>query len=155
MQKITTNSSSRTSTRNRSITNNTDGIGANKDEGAVDDHPLDNLNPKQIRQKARDLLKVNDRLVEKISELKSINSQLQRYLYYKAEELQFQESHKNEQLKEVVLANDARIKAIQEINSDDMRRLLVKSIKQIAEEEVIPKERIKLFEAGKVITIFL
>ena len=32
--------------------------------------------------------------------------------------------------------------------------LLVKSIKQVAEEEGIPKERIKLFKAGKVITIF-
>ena len=31
------------------------------------------------------------------------------------------------------------------------RRLLVKSIKQIAEEEGILKERIKVFEAGKVI----
>ena len=32
------------------------------------------------------------------------------------------------------------------------RRLLVESIKQIAEEEGILKERIKLFEAGKGIT---
>ena len=31
------------------------------------------------------------------------------------------------------------------------RRLIVESIKQIAEEEGIPKEQIKLFEAGKVI----
>ena len=34
-------------------------------------------------------------------------------------------------------------------------RLLVESINHIAEEEGIPKERIKLFEAGKVITIFI
>ena len=110
--------------------------------------------PTQTRQRARDMLKVNERLVEQISELKSMNYQLQQDLYDKAAELNFQESHNNEQLKEVVLANDAWIKSIQEINSDDMRRLLVKSIKQIAEEEGITKERIKLFEAGKVVTIF-
>ena len=35
------------------------------------------------------------------------------------------------------------------------RRLLVESTKQIAEEEGIPKERIKVFEAGKVINNFI
>ena len=34
------------------------------------------------------------------------------------------------------------------------RRLLVKPTKQIAEEEGIPKEQIKVFEEGKVITNF-
>ena len=48
LQNITPNSSSRTSTRNSSITKNMDRSGANKDEGAVDDHPLSNLNPTQI-----------------------------------------------------------------------------------------------------------
>ena len=91
-------------------------------EGGLDDHPLANLNLTQVRQKARDLLKVNERLVEKISELKSMNSQLQRYLYDKAEELQFQESHKNEQLKEVGLANNAQIKEIQERHSDKITK---------------------------------
>ena len=66
------------------------GIGAKKDEGVVDDHPLSNLNPTQIRRKARDLLKVNENLVEQISELKSMNYQLQQYLYDQAAELQFQ-----------------------------------------------------------------
>ena len=51
VQNITPNSSTRTRTRNRSNTKNTDGGGAKKDEGSVDDHPLDNLNPTQIRQK--------------------------------------------------------------------------------------------------------
>ena len=41
-----------------------------------------------------------------------MNSQLQRYLYDKAEELQFQESQKDEKLKEVGLYNDAQIKGI-------------------------------------------
>ena len=76
-----------------------DGSGAKKDDGSVDDHPLANLNPTQIRQKSRDLTKVNERLVGKISELKSMNSKLQRYLYDEAAELQFQESYCNEQLK--------------------------------------------------------
>ena len=35
------------------------------------------------------------------------------------------------------------------------RRLLVESIKQIVEEEGIPKERIKVFEAGNVVTNFI
>ena len=48
-----------------------------------------------------------------------MNSQLQRYLYNKSAELQFQESHNNEQLKEVGLANDARIKPIQEIHYNE------------------------------------
>ena len=95
VQKITPNSPSRTSTRNRSSTKKKDGSGAKKDEEGVDDQPLANLNPTQIRQKAYDLLKVNERLVEKISKLKSMNSQLKRYLYDKAAELQFQESHNN------------------------------------------------------------
>ena len=43
---------------------------AKKDDGAVDDHPLANLTPTHIGGKARDLFKVNDRLVEKTSELK-------------------------------------------------------------------------------------
>ena len=51
-----------------------------------------------------------------------MNSQLQRYLYKKAAELQFQESHNNEQLKEVVIANDARIKTIHKINYADMTK---------------------------------
>ena len=34
------------------------------------------------------------------------------------------------------------------------RRLLVEKIKQIAEEEGIPKEQLKVFETGKVINIF-
>ena len=34
------------------------------------------------------------------------------------------------------------------------RRLLVESIKQIAEEEGIPKKQIKVFKAGKVMTDF-
>ena len=63
--------------------------------GAVDDHPLSKMTPTQIRQKARDMLKVNERIVEQIYELKSMHSQLQRDLYDKASELQFQESHKN------------------------------------------------------------
>ena len=95
---------------NKSRNKKTEGSGAKKDEGAVDDHPLDNLNPTQILQKSRDLLKVNDRLVEQISELKSMNSQLQRDLYDKAAEMQFQEVHNNEQLKELGLANNDRIK---------------------------------------------
>ena len=48
VQNITPNSSISTSTRNRSITKNMYGSGAKKDEGAVDDHPLANLNPAQI-----------------------------------------------------------------------------------------------------------
>ena len=122
MQNITLNSSTRTSTRNRSSNKKTEGRGANKDDWAVDDNPLSNLTPTQIRQKARDMLKVNERLVEQISELNSMNSQLQQYLYNKAIELKFQESHKNEQLKDVVLDNDARIKEIQEIHSAYMTK---------------------------------
>ena len=68
------------------------------------------------------MLKVNERLVEKISKLKSMNFQLHRDLYKKAEELQFQESHNNEQFKEVGLANDARIKAIKNIDSAEMTK---------------------------------
>ena len=98
------------------------GSGAKKDEGAVDDHPLANLNPAQICWKARDLLKVSERLVEQISELKSMNSQLQWYIYNQAAELQFQDSYNNEQLKGVSIANDARIKAIQEIHYNDMTK---------------------------------
>ena len=112
MQNITPNLSSRKSSENRSSTKKKDGSGAKKDEGYVDDHPLSNLNPTNIRQKARDLLKANERIVEQISKLKSMNSQLQRYLYDKAEELQFQESQKDEKLKEVGLYNDAQIKGI-------------------------------------------
>ena len=63
-----------------SSTNKTDGSGAKKDERAVDDHPLGNLNPTKILQKARDLIKFIESLVEKISDFKSMNSQLQRYL---------------------------------------------------------------------------
>ena len=48
-----------------------------------------------------------------------MNYQLQRDLYKNLAELQFQESHKNEQLKEVGLANDNRIKEIQEIHYAD------------------------------------
>ena len=51
-----------------------------------------------------------------------MNPQLQRDLYYKASELHFQESHNNEQLKKVGLANDACIREIQEINSAEMTR---------------------------------
>ena len=51
-----------------------------------------------------------------------MNSQMQRYLYEQAAELQFQGSHNNEQLKEVGLANDARIKAIQDIHSAEMTK---------------------------------
>ena len=51
VQNITPNYSSRTSTRNRSSTKNTDRSGANSYEGAVDDHPLYNLNPTHILQK--------------------------------------------------------------------------------------------------------
>ena len=72
------------------------GVGPRRMRGGVDDHPLANLNPTQICQKEHDMLKVNERLVEQISNLKSMNYQLQKYLYYKASELQFQESHKNE-----------------------------------------------------------
>ena len=99
VQNITPNSSTGTSTWNRSSTKKTEGSGAKKYEGAVDYHPLTNLTPTQIRRKARDLIKVNERLVEKISEFKSMNYQLQRDLYEKAVELQCQESHNNEQLK--------------------------------------------------------
>ena len=112
MQNITQNSSTRTSTSNNSSTKKTEGRGAKNNDGAVDDNPLANMTPTQIRQKARDMLKVNERLVEEISELKSMNYQLQQDLYKKAVELKFQESHNNEQLKEVGLANDSRIKAI-------------------------------------------
>ena len=42
-----------------------------------------------------------------------MNSQLQQDLYNKIEELNFQEAHNNEQLKEVGLDNDTQIKAIQ------------------------------------------
>ena len=91
MQKITPNSSISTSTRNRSSAKKTYGSGSKKDEGAVDDQPLANLNPTHIRQKARDMIKVNGRIVEQISGLKSMNSLLQLYLYYQAAEVQFQE----------------------------------------------------------------
>ena len=47
-----------------------EGSETKKYEVAVDDHPLAKLTPTQIRQKARDFLKVNERLVEQISELK-------------------------------------------------------------------------------------
>ena len=95
VQNITPNYSTRTSTRNSSSIKKTEGSGANKDDWSVDDNPLANLTPTQIRQKARDMLKVNERIVEQIYELKSMHSQLQRDLYDKASELQFQESHKN------------------------------------------------------------
>ena len=52
-----------------------------------------------------------------------MNYELQRYLYYKTAELQFQDSHNNELLKEVGLSNDARIKAIQEIHSAEMTNM--------------------------------
>ena len=77
MKNITPNCSTRTITRNRSSTKKPEVSGAKKDEGSVDEHPLANLTPTQIHQKARDLLKVNERLVEQISELKSMNSKLQ------------------------------------------------------------------------------
>ena len=83
VQNINPNLSSCASTKNTSSTKNTDRSGAKKNKVAVDDHPLFNLNPTQIRQKARDVLKDNERLVGKISELNSMNSQLQRYLYNK------------------------------------------------------------------------
>ena len=51
-----------------------------------------------------------------------MNSQLQRDVYKKAAELQFQESRNNEQSKDVGLYNDAHKKAIQEINSAEMNR---------------------------------
>ena len=51
-----------------------------------------------------------------------MNSQLQQDLYNKSEELQFQESHNNEQLNKVGLANDAWIKSIQEIHSAEMTK---------------------------------
>ena len=51
-----------------------------------------------------------------------MNYQLKPYLYYKAAYLQFQESHKNEQLKGVGLSNDAWIKSIQEIHSAEMTK---------------------------------
>ena len=98
------------------------GSEAKQDQGAVDDHPLANLTTTQIRQKARDMLKVNERLVEQISKLKSMNSQLQQEIYDKAADLQFQESHNNEQLKEVGQANEAWIKSIQEIHSSEMTK---------------------------------
>ena len=99
MQNITTNLSTKKTIRNRSIAKKTEGTGFKKDYGAVYYHPLANLTPTQIRQKSRDLIKVNERLVSKIPGLKSMNSQLQQDLYGKAAELQFQESHNNEQLK--------------------------------------------------------
>ena len=46
-----------------------------------------------------------------------MNYQLQQDLYYKALEMKFQESHNNEQLKEVGLDNESWIKVIQEIQS--------------------------------------
>ena len=58
------------------------------------------------------MLKFNERLVEQISELKSMNYQLQQDIYDKAVEMKFQDSHNNEQLKEVGPANDSRIKGI-------------------------------------------
>ena len=76
-----------------------EGSGDKKYERGVDNQPLANLTPTQIRQKSRDLLKFNERLVEQISKLKSINYQLQRDLYDKAAEIQFKESQNNEQLK--------------------------------------------------------
>ena len=87
VKNITPNSSTRTSTRNRSSTKNTEVSGAKKDEEAVDDHPLANLTPTHIHQKSHDLIKVNERLVERISKLKSMNFLLQRDLYDKAAEL--------------------------------------------------------------------
>ena len=45
VQKITPNSSTSTRTMNKSRNKNTEGSGAKKDEGGVDDHPLSNLNP--------------------------------------------------------------------------------------------------------------
>ena len=72
-----------------------EGRKAKKDEEAVDDYPLANLPPTQIFRKACDLLKFNERFVEQISELKSMNYQLQRDLYDKAAELKFQETHNN------------------------------------------------------------
>ena len=51
-----------------------------------------------------------------------MNYQLHQDLYDKAAELQFQESHNNEQFKEVGLANNSRIKAIQEIYSSGMNK---------------------------------
>ena len=43
-------------------------------------------------------------------------------LYEKSVELQFQESHNNEKLKEVGIANDAWLKAIQEIQYADVTK---------------------------------
>ena len=70
-----------------SSTKMTYGSGSKKDEEGVDDHPLANLNPTQICQKEHDMLKVNERLVEQISNLKSMNFLLQRDLYDKSVEL--------------------------------------------------------------------
>ena len=70
VQNIPPNLSSRTSTRNRSSTKKTDGSGVKKYDRAVDDQHLAKLNPTHIRQRACDLLKVNERLVEKINKLK-------------------------------------------------------------------------------------
>ena len=93
------------------------GLGSIRMRGALIITPLSNLDPKQIRQKSRDLLKVNERLVKEISRLKSMKYQLQQYLYDKATELQFQESHNNKHLKEMGLYTDSQVKVIQEINS--------------------------------------
>ena len=51
-----------------------------------------------------------------------MNSQLQQDLYEKASELHFQELYNNEQLTEVLIANDTRIKSIQDIHSAEMTK---------------------------------